>query len=518
MTASAATPAGTARTCSDGRCVDMRASLGARSWPPGKVQSDGRSGYHSSGAVGPEVLVELRARRPGRCARSSRTGCASAVRDGRLGAGRAAALLARARARPRRVAAAGRRRLRPAPRRGLPRARGAGAGTFVAAARPPAARRPRRRGADGRRPCRASTSSPAPPTSPRSRARRGCAATRDVAARRARRAPGTTPTRAAPPPLRRALAAHLRRAARRRRRPRARRRRRRRRRRASRCWGGRCARPARARSPSRTRACPPHRLVLAATGARGRARRGRRATASASTSWRRSGAAAAVVTPAHQFPPGVALRAGPARGAAGLGARPAGWWSRTTTTPSSATTARRSARCRASRPSHVAYLGSASKTLAPGAAPRLARRCRRASSSRSRATRRCDDAGEPVLEQLVLARLLDTAAYDRHLRVGAPPLPRAPRRAGRRARRRTCRARASRAWPPACTPSCACRAPLPADALLRRGARARRSASTRSRPAPAPTDRLALGYASLPEPAIAEGVRRLAGALRSLAG
>ena len=58
---------------------------------------------------------------------------------------------------------------------------------------------------------------------------------------------------------------------------------------------------------------------------------------------------------------------------------------------------------------------------------------------------------------------------------------------------------------------------LPADAMMA-AARRRDVGAYPLALGTAATDRLALGYASLPEPAIAEGVRRLAAALGSLDG
>ena len=67
-------------------------------------------------------------------------------------------------------------------------------------------------------------------------------------------------------------------------------------------------------------------------------------------------------------------------------------------------------------PDQVVYAGSVSKTLAPGAAARLARRARapgRRAWSRPKAA---DDLGTPVVEQLALADFLERGELDRHLR------------------------------------------------------------------------------------------------------
>ena len=122
-----------------------------------------------------------------------------------------------------------------------------------------------------------------------------------------------------------------------------------------------------------------------------------------------------------------------------------------------------------------------------------------------------------MIEQLVLARLLDTAAYDRHLR--------AHRARRYRARRDALVAALAEHLPGARLEGVAAglhavvRLPraLPADAML--AAALKRDVGAYPLVAgPVLTDRLVLGYASLPEPAIAEGVRRLTAALRSLGG
>ena len=131
----------------------------------------------------------------------------------------------------------------------------------------------------------------------------------------------------------------------------------------------------------------------------------------------------------------------------------------------------------------------------------------------------CCDAGQARARPAAA----EMAAYDRHLRkAGAQAQPRAPRRADRcgRARRHSAGAR-RRASRPACTRSCACLGSVDADRGLHVAVRA--SASVRvCHPSQRPHDRavrrasdaLVLGYANLAEPAIAEGVRRLAQALR----
>ncbi len=218
---------------------------------------------------------------------------------------------------------------------------------------------------------------------------------------------------------------------------------------------------------------------------------------------------------AHQSPTGVALS--PSRRAALLAwaGRPARSWSRTTTTRSSATTARRSARCRGSRPSACSTRARSARRSRPPCGSDgwcCPRACARASPSAS-----CSPTtARPTLDQLALARLFETGAYDRHLR-GARRRYRARRdalvaavarpsagRLGHRPRRRAARDRA-----PARAGATGSRS--------RRRPRASPSASIRSGYAyvtPRPRDDgLVLGYANLPEPAIEEGIRRLARAL-----
>lgn len=129
----------------------------------------------------------------------------------------------------------------------------------------------------------------------------------------------------------------------------------------------------------------------------------------------RAGVAAALLTPAHQMPTGVALAAG-RRAALARWAQASGGLLieddydaeyRYDRAPVAA--------LQALAPDHVAYLGSASKTLAPGL--RLAwlvlPQDRVAAVARAKALA---DGGSPVLEQAAVARLLTSGAYDRHVR------------------------------------------------------------------------------------------------------
>ncbi|MGK5684383.1 PLP-dependent aminotransferase family protein [Actinoplanes sp. URMC 104] len=123
---------------------------------------------------------------------------------------------------------------------------------------------------------------------------------------------------------------------------------------------------------------------------------------------------AAVLTPAHQFPTGVVL--GPARRRALLSWAAEGRLiieddydaeHRYDRAPVAA--------LQGSAPDHVAYAGSVSKSLAPGMrlgwliAPRRMQ-------PELLAAKHDSDLGNPALPQLVLARLLATGDYERHLR------------------------------------------------------------------------------------------------------
>ena len=277
-----------------------------------------------------------------------------------------------------------------------------------------------------------------------------------------------------------------------------------------RCWGASCAPPATRPSRSRTPACP------------------RTAPSSRPPAWRScpspvdgeglrvdalraTGVGAVVVTPAHHFPLGMVLA--PARRAA-LTA-----WARERDgvvveddydaefrfdrQPVGA--------LQALAPGRVAYAGSASKALAPGL--RLGWLVLPAGLARPVAEAKAlEDGGCAVLDQLVLARLLGTAAYDRHLRLTRRRL------AGRRA---AVVAAVAEHLPTARVEGIAAglhavvRLPgaLDADALLAAAARRDVGAWPLVSGPGERTDVLLLGYGNLPEPALAEGVRRLAAAV-----
>jgi GntR family transcriptional regulator/MocR family aminotransferase len=168
-------------------------------------------------------------------------------------------------------------------------------------------------------------------------------------------------------------------------------------------------------------------------------------------------------------------------------------------------------------PDRVVYMGTVSKTLAPGL--RLGWLVLPASLLDAvTQAKALDDLGCPALDQLVLARLLQTSAYDRHLR-------RARRR--NRARRDALIAAVARELPQARVSGISAglhalvRLPGAVDLHGLMSAAAERSLRVyplefhRIEPA-READALVMGYANLSEPAIDEGVRRLADALRAL--
>jgi GntR family transcriptional regulator/MocR family aminotransferase len=170
-------------------------------------------------------------------------------------------------------------------------------------------------------------------------------------------------------------------------------------------------------------------------------------------------------------------------------------------------------------PDRVAYMGTVSKTLAP--ALRLGWLVLPEPLVEPFAERkRLADAGSPTLEQLALARLIESGDYDRHLRQA---------RRRYRARRDALVAAVARHLPGARVTGVAAglhaivRLPRPVDGLALMQSAAGRSVGVYPlgygylRPRPV-DDALSLGYANLAEPAIEEGVRLLGLALEDLSG
>ncbi len=232
---------------------------------------------------------------------------------------------------------------------------------------------------------------------------------------------------------------------------------------------------------------------------------------------RAAGTAAALVTPAHQFPTGAVLsprrRTELAEWAAAGGLVIEDDYDaeyRYDRTPLGAV--------QGLAPDRVAYLGSASKILAP--ALRIGWLVLPAWLLQPVAeAKRLADAGSPALDQLALARFIAEGRLDRHLR--------AARRAYR-ARRHALAAALAVHLPEARMEGAAAglhavvRLPraVPARPLLRAAARESVGAYplgwAYAEPRP-DTDALIVGYAGMAEASIPEGVRRLAAAVRAAA-
>jgi GntR family transcriptional regulator/MocR family aminotransferase len=223
---------------------------------------------------------------------------------------------------------------------------------------------------------------------------------------------------------------------------------------------------------------------------------------------------AALLTPAHQMPTGVTLAAG-RRAALGRWAQASGGLLieddydaeyRYDRAPVAA--------MQGLAPAHVAYIGSVSKTLAPGL--RLAwvvvPEDRLAAVVHAK---RIADGGSPVLEQAALTRLIGSGAYDRHVR--------AARRHQRS--RRDALVAATAEWLPggsvdgiAAGLHAVLRLPAPVDAAALHAAAVERDVRVyplswwRADPPPQ-TTAVVMGYGALAPGAIREGVRRLADAV-----
>jgi GntR family transcriptional regulator / MocR family aminotransferase len=157
-------------------------------------------------------------------------------------------------------------------------------------------------------------------------------------------------------------------------------------------------------------------------------------------------------------------------------------------------------------PERVAYLGSASKTLAPGL--RLGWLVLPADlANQVTDEKRLADMGTDVIAQLALARLIDSGVYDRHLRA---------LRRRHRARRDAAVAAVERHLPGAQVLGIA--AGLHANILLAEPVDVRAfEAACEARSVRVYGSRrrmICLGYANLPEPAIEQGVKLLAEAAR----
>jgi GntR family transcriptional regulator/MocR family aminotransferase len=251
---------------------------------------------------------------------------------------------------------------------------------------------------------------------------------------------------------------------------------------------------------------PPHRAVLAYTGLQVRGvpvdEQGLDVAA--------LDAAAVVATPAHHCPTGVALSP-PRRGALIQWARAGGLVIEDDYDAEFRYDRAPLGALQGLAPEHVVYLGTVSKTLAPGLRlgwlvlpPSLFDAVLQAKV--------LDDLGSATIDQLALARLIETADYDRHLRKV---------RRHNRARRDALVAAVARELPQARVSGISAglhallRLPYAVDAGRLLKLAAERSVgvyplSVHMIDPPACTNSIVLGYANLVEPAIEEGVRRLA--------
>lgn len=226
---------------------------------------------------------------------------------------------------------------------------------------------------------------------------------------------------------------------------------------------------------------------------------------------------AALLTPAHQCPTGVTLAAGRRTGLARWAQETGGLLIEDDYDAEYRYDRAPVAALQALAPGQVAYVGSVSKTLAPGL--RLAwivvPEDRLGAVVRAK---RLADGGSPVLEQAALARFLRSGGYDRHVR--------AMRRA-QRGRRDALVAAVAEDLPEAEVDGIAAglhavlRLPGAVDARALVCAAAVREvrcyplSAYRVDP-PAQTTAIVMGYGALAPAAIREGVRRLADALASI--
>jgi GntR family transcriptional regulator/MocR family aminotransferase len=224
--------------------------------------------------------------------------------------------------------------------------------------------------------------------------------------------------------------------------------------------------------------------------------------------------AVAIVTPAHQFPTGVVLAAGRRAGLADWARRSGGLILEDDYDAEYRYDRQPVAALQALAPDRVAYLGSASKTLAP--ALRLAWLVvPEERLAAIEAAKRYADAGSPVLGQATLATLLTSGTYERHVRAA---------RRRQRVRRDAVRVAVATYLPEARIGGIDAGLhaivhldrPVNAAALraaaLARGVRVYPLSEFRADPPPE-TVAVVLGYGGLHEAAIAAGIERFADAL-----
>jgi GntR family transcriptional regulator/MocR family aminotransferase len=129
----------------------------------------------------------------------------------------------------------------------------------------------------------------------------------------------------------------------------------------------------------------------------------------------RTGVSTALVTPAHQFPTGVVLSAARRRALLAW-AREGGLVIEDDYDAEHRYDRAPVRALQPAAPDHVAHTGSTSKTLAPGLRLGWLVPPRHLHADLVTA-RHASDLGSPALPQLVLAHLIETGEYDRHLRV-----------------------------------------------------------------------------------------------------
>ena len=234
-----------------------------------------------------------------------------------------------------------------------------------------------------------------------------------------------------------------------------------------------------------------------------------------------SGAAAVLVTPAHQYPTGTVMS--PRRRRALVG------WARAAGRGEAARLIieddydaefrydrQAVASLQGLAPDRVAYLGSASKLLAPGL--RLGWAAPPTWLAREVALEKVyDDFGSPTIDQLIFAELIEDGTLARHVRRARDRLPPPSRRDARRDRHSPSRAGGSAAWRPGCRSTWSRRVrSASARSFAAHGATAcgwRVIGGFHDRDAPIPAGRptgLVIGFAMVPESAIEECIATLA--------
>lgn len=224
-----------------------------------------------------------------------------------------------------------------------------------------------------------------------------------------------------------------------------------------------------------------------------------------------------LLTPAHQMPTGVALTAGRRAALATWAQREGALLIEDDYDAEYRYDRSPVAALQALAPGHVAYLGSASKTLAPGL--RLAWLVLPDDRLEGViAAKRYADAGSPVIEQATLAHLITSGVYDQHVRAA---------RRRQRQRRNALIGAIDHYMPDTHVEGAAAglhallRLPIAVDAAALTAAASERDVRIyplnlwRADPPP-DTSGIVLGYGNLPPTAITHAIQRLADAWRSI--